>query len=98
MRGLILRKQLTAMLATGGVGKSSFGLAIALHLAAGLHFGRYKCVGGPKQVAIFSVEEDPDELDRRIHAIRKAFDIPAEAANNLLIISAKDSLIVTIDK
>jgi hypothetical protein len=98
MRGLLLRKQITAFLAPGGVGKSNLGLAVAQHLAAGLDFGAFKCVGGPKQVALFSVEEDPDELDRRLHAIRQAYDLPRDMASNLMIMSAEDSTVITVTK
>ncbi|MEJ6847509.1 AAA family ATPase [Sinorhizobium fredii] len=73
MRGLLLRKQVTSLIAAGGAGKSIFGLVIAWHLAAGLAYGPFKIVGPPKRVGILTVEEDRDELDRRMHAIAKHY-------------------------
>lgn len=93
MRGLILRKQITAMIAAGGVGKSMFGLVVACHLAAGQSFGPYK-VDRPYRVAILTVEEDADELDRRLHAIRKHFGFSEEIAKNLFIVEMDDPPII----
>lgn len=97
-RGLLLRKQLTCMIAAGGTGKSIFGLIVAFHLAAGRDFGPYKCVNGPKRVAIISVEEDSDELDRRLHAIAKVFKFDDDAAANLFIVHMESPIIATSDR
>lgn len=97
-RGLLLRKQLTCMIAAGGTGKSIFGLIVAFHLAAGRDFHPYKCVNGPKRVAIISVEEDQDELDRRLHAIAKVFQFDDDAAANLFIVHMESPIIATSDR
>jgi len=68
-------------------------LIMALHRCAGRNFGIFKCVGGPKRVAVISVEEDQDELDRRLHAIRKVFDYNDDAAANLFIVHMETPII-----
>ncbi len=73
MRGLLLRKQVTSLIAAGGIGKSIFGLIVGMHLAAGRDFGPFKCVNGPYRVAVLSVEEDADELERQL--FREAIDV-----------------------
>lgn len=98
MRGLLLRKQVACMLAQGGLGKSIFGLTIALHLAAGRDFGPFKCIGGRHRVAVLSVEEDADEIDRRLHAIARVYEFTNEDASNLFIIHAEDPIMASADR
>lgn len=86
MRGLLLRRQVTAIVAAGGVGKSVFGLIIAMHLAAGLAFGPFKCENGPYKIAILSAEEDDDELDRRLAAIARLYNISNEDLGGRLFV------------
>jgi hypothetical protein len=90
MRGLLLKKQVTAVIAAGGTGKSIFGLVVGLHLCAGRDLGPFKCVGGPKRVAVLSVEEDDEELDRRLAAIRRQYGFTQEDADRLFIINIRD--------
>ncbi|WP_052712421.1 AAA family ATPase [Sinorhizobium meliloti] len=71
-KGLLLSKCVTELIAATAVGKSSFGLAFAMHLAAGRNFGRF-FINERYRVAIFSVEEDDDEVDRRCVAIAKRY-------------------------
>ncbi len=70
--GLLLRGCVTAVVAAGAAGKSSFMLALSLHLAAGKSFGRFK-IKKRYRVAILSVEEDEDELKRRINAAARLY-------------------------
>lgn len=89
VRGLILRGHVTALIAAGGAGKSIFGLAMGLHMVAGQNFGAFK----PREkyrVAVLTVEEDEEELDRRLHALQKEFGFTNEDAARLLIINIDD--------
>lgn len=98
MRGLILRKHVTALIAQGGAGKSIFGLAAALHLCAGRSFGPYFC-NERFRVAVLTVEEDQDELDRRLHAIQKYFSFTNEDAQNLHLIAIDGApILAQVDK
>ncbi|MDW9823478.1 AAA family ATPase [Sinorhizobium meliloti] len=99
MRGLILRKQITSIIAAGGAGKSIFGLCVALHLAAGISFGPFKTVHGPKRVAILTVEEDDDEIDRRLAAIAKHFGFGKDESDRVFIVEIDDPpLLAQVDK
>lgn len=98
VRGLLLRGQVTALIAAGGAGKSIFGLTIGLHMAAGRGFGAFK----PREkfrVAVLTVEEDSEELDRRLHAIQKEFDFTDDDASRLFVINMDDPpLLAQADK
>jgi hypothetical protein len=94
MRGLLLRKQVTSLIAAGGIGKSIFGLIVGMHLAAGRDFGPFKCVNGPYRVAVLSVEEDADELERRFEALRVHFGFTNDEARNLFIINCNEEPII----
>ncbi|RVJ00932.1 AAA family ATPase [Sinorhizobium medicae] len=71
-RGLLLQKCITELIAATSVGKSNFGLALAMHLAAGRNFGRF-FINDRIRVAILSVEEDADETDRRCTAMAERY-------------------------
>lgn len=95
VRGLILRGHVTAIIAAGGAGKSMFGLAMALHMCAGRAFGAFR----PRdkyRVAVLTVEEDEEELDRRLHALQKEFGFDNDDASRLLIINIDDPPLLAI--
>jgi hypothetical protein len=72
IRNLLLRLHLTTVLAAGGVGKSMLGLTVALFAAAGRDFGPFK-IEKPVKVAFLSVEEDDEEIDRRMAAAKRYY-------------------------
>ncbi|WP_431322546.1 AAA family ATPase [Rhizobium sp. YTU87027] len=86
MRGLLLRRQVGALIAAGGVGKSVLGLVLGLHICAGRDFGPWKCLRECR-VAVLSIEEDEDELDRRLHAIRNHYGFGQDDAAQLFIVT-----------
>lgn len=95
MRGLLLRGQVTAVIATGGAGKSIFGLGVALHLAAGRSYGKFR----PRdkyRVAVLTVEEDEEELDKRLHALQDQFGFDNDDASRLLIINIDDPPLLAV--
>lgn len=73
VKGLLLRNNLTAIVAPGGVGKSSLALGLALSLAA----GRVECLGfeakepDPINVVWISTEEDLSMLRKRVLGFAK---------------------------
>ncbi|WP_051000051.1 AAA family ATPase [Sinorhizobium fredii] len=88
MRGLLLRKQITAIIAAGGLGKSILGLVIAWHLAAGKNYGPFRCNHGDRyRVAILTCEEDPMEFDRRMAAVKKHFGFTDDDEEYLHIVN-----------
>ena len=69
LRGVMVRGEVTGLLAAGGVGKSLLGLYVAVHLALGLDFlGNQNCVGRAKSV-IYNAEDSLPEMSMRLHAI-----------------------------
>jgi hypothetical protein len=60
---------------------------------AGRSLGPYKC-DREYRVAILTVEEDADELDRRLHAIRKYYDFSPDIAKNIFIVEMDDPPII----
>lgn len=69
LRGIMIRGEVTALLATGGVGKSLLGLVTAVHLALGRPFlGHENCVG-PARSVIYNAEDSLHEMSMRLHAI-----------------------------
>lgn len=95
MRGLLLRGQVTAVIAAGGAGKSIFGLGIGLHLCAGRSYGRFR----PREryrVAVLTVEEDSEELDKRLHALQLQFNFDNDDASRFLIINIDDPPLLAI--
>ncbi len=75
VRDFLLRGHLTALYAAGGVGKSVFALIIGMHVAAGRkEFGKV-AIQRRAKVAVLSVEEDDDELDRRLAGIALTYGI-----------------------
>jgi hypothetical protein len=98
VRGLILRGHITALLAAGGVGKSVLSLTLALHMCSGKHFGPWRA-SERLRVAVLTVEEDEDELDRRLHALQIQYGFDNDDASRLLIINMDDPpLLAMADK
>jgi hypothetical protein len=95
MRGLLLRGQVTTLLASGGVGKSNLGLTIGMHLCAGRNFGPWK-TDKAYRVACLSVEEDAAELDRRLHAIKRQFNFTQDDAARFFTITTADAPILAV--
>lgn len=69
-RGFLPKNIVAEICATGGTGKSIFALQFA-HMMAGGEKGFYpfSVAGEPKKVLYLSLEDDQDELDRRLWAI-----------------------------
>ncbi len=91
MDGWLLRNTLTGVLAPGGVGKSSFSIALAVALASGRDLFGKRIIGGPKRVWYWNLEDDGDELDRQFHAAMLCHDVdPTEVAGRLFCNSGPD--------
>ena len=64
----LLRNTVTAIVAPGGVGKSSLIASASLSLASGKAFLGQHVWGGAKRVWLWNLEDDQDELDRQFAA------------------------------
>ncbi|RTL04950.1 hypothetical protein EKK58_09085 [Candidatus Dependentiae bacterium] len=65
---MLLRKAVTLLLATGSVGKSSFSLALAAHLAIGKPYAGHTVNGATKSI-VYNGEDDVEEQSRRLMAL-----------------------------
>lgn len=64
----LLRGEVTAIVAPGGVGKSTFTTGMALSLASGQPFLDKALPEGARSVWLWNLEDDREELDRQISA------------------------------
>ncbi|MEZ5688743.1 MAG: AAA family ATPase [Caenibius sp.] len=64
----LLRGEITAIVAPGGVGKSTFTTALALSLASGVEFLDKPLHDGACTAWLWNLEDDKDELDRQVTA------------------------------
>lgn len=85
----LLRNCVTAVVAPGGVGKSSLMSGLALALASGRSevLGR-DVIGGPKTVWLWNLEDDGDELARSLHAASHHHAIPPHSIQNRLFVNS----------
>ncbi|WP_370168888.1 AAA family ATPase [Sinorhizobium fredii] len=76
-RGLLMRRCITELIGASSIGKSSLMAGIGMHLAAGRDFGRF-AVPVRCKFAFLTIEEDEDELDRRIGALAERLNFSHE--------------------
>jgi hypothetical protein len=90
LRGILVRGEVTALLAPGGAGKSLLSLVIAVHLARGENFlGHDNCVGRAKSI-IYNAEDSIAEMSMRLHAICTVMGVAfADVAPYIMLISGK---------
>lgn len=87
----LLRGTVTAFVAPGGIGKSTFVASTALSLVTDRPLMGKTVWGGSKRVWIWNLEDDLDELSRAIQAAAKHFAIPQDDLNsNLFVDSTMD--------
>lgn len=65
---LLMSANVTGIVATGGVGKSTLNLIIAAHIALGRDLGPYKTLVRGR-VVVYNGEDDKEEQSRRLQAI-----------------------------
>lgn len=76
MKGLLLKRAVASIVATGGAGKSMQLLAIAAHLALGLDYMGFVNSAGPMRSIIVNAEDDLEEQSRRLAAVCQEFGLP----------------------
>lgn len=64
----LLRGEVTAIIAPGGTGKSTIGMAMALSLASGQPLLGKALPRGPQSAWIYNLEDSLDELERQVSA------------------------------
>lgn len=89
---MLLRGEVTALVAPGGAGKSQFALTLAIHLALGSPkiFGFHNKLEGPARSLIYNAEDSLDEMARRIYATCAWLNVdPVRVAPYLALVSGK---------
>lgn len=87
----LIRGRVSLDVAAGGVGKTSLKIGEAIAMAAGRDLYNKALPEGPLRVWLYNLEDDMDELNRRIAATCEYFRIsPAMIADRLFINSGLD--------
>lgn len=84
----LLRKTVTAVIAPGGVGKSSLMAGTAVSLATGQPLLGVTVWDRPQRVWLWNLEDDGDELARQIEAACMRFDISSDDFSDRLFVDS----------
>ncbi|HWL56957.1 MAG TPA: AAA family ATPase [Paracoccus sp. (in: a-proteobacteria)] len=87
-RNFALRGYLSLLIGPPGVSKTTFLIGMALHAAAGKSYGDLELVADeePRNVLLVLAEEDKDEINLRVAAVRKTFGIKFEDTRGKLFV------------
>ncbi|MEC9065712.1 MAG: AAA family ATPase [Pseudomonadota bacterium] len=92
----LLRGEITAIVAPGGVGKSTFTAALALSVASGREFLDKTLPEGALSVWLWNLEDDRDELTRQVTACGLRHDVgPSDCGDRLYVDSGLDQSLCT---
>lgn len=92
----LLRGEITAVVAPGGLGKSTFTSAIALSLASGREFLDKEMPEGACTAWLWNLEDDRDELDRQLTACSLLHSVgPDECGSRLYVDSGLNQRLCT---
>ena len=84
----MLRGTATALVAPGGIGKSTFLASASLSLATGQAILGKRVWEGPKTVWLWNLEDDADELARSIQAAAILHDVAPDAVGDRLFVDS----------
>lgn len=82
---IIPRGQATLLSAHGGVGKSTLGLILCAHVAAGRPWASFQCE--PGRAMFVSLEDSGDLVKYRLHQVVKAYGLEAARVSARMIIA-----------
>jgi len=84
----LLRNTVTAVVAPGGIGKSSLMASLALSLATGKPLLGKTVWEGPQRAWYWNLEDDGDELDRQIQAAAKLHSVTPDQCGERLFVDS----------
>lgn len=94
IRGLMIRRHISILVAPGGSGKSLLSAQWAVALAIGMSWGGWTPVEAQK-VLLINAEDDGDEMRRRIHAACKIMNVnPHSLMGRLFLADDPRSIVV----
>lgn len=86
---MLMRENVTLLMAAGSAGKSSISLALAAHLSLGLDFAGYQARGKCKTI-VYNGEDDIEEQSRRLMATCMVYGFDyEEAKRNIMLLSPR---------
>jgi hypothetical protein len=91
----LLRRHVSATIASGAVGKSSLKIVEALALATGRPLLGIE-VPKRARVWLFNLEDEQDEMDRRLMAAMIHYRIKGEDVEGYLFVESETSLVITV--
>jgi hypothetical protein len=92
--GLLLRKQVTLLVAPPGIGKSLLSLQISMLCGAGLpEWGGWK-PRGKYRILIINSEEDDDEQRRRLYAAAEKMGIDQSLLDGIALAAQPDTIVI----
>jgi hypothetical protein len=90
---MLIKGEVTALIAPGGVGKSQIGIMMAIALARGVDFLTFRnpMAGTPQRTIIYNAEDSLQEMSMRLYAQCIVDEIdPASVAPYIMLISGKE--------
>lgn len=87
---VLMEGAVTALLAGGSIGKSSWGLALAAHAALGLDFAGHKMARAMK-VIVYNGEDDVQEQSRRLAAVCDLYGLDFEAVRQRVLLLSEEN-------
>jgi Bifunctional DNA primase/polymerase, N-terminal/AAA domain len=98
LKHMLMRREVSMLIAPGGAGKSLMQLAIAVHLAAGIDcFGYKNYVGAPAKSIVYDAEDNLEEMSMRLYAVCDVLGIEPDAVKpHIALISGKSHWKLTL--
>lgn len=86
----LIRGEITVMAAPGGLGKSSYAIALSVAAASGKSFLQKKIYGGKLRVIYINAEDSRDEVLRRVWAVGLLHSVTASDLSGLQLLGTDD--------
>jgi hypothetical protein len=86
------RRQVSATIAPGAAGKTTFKIGRAICMAAGVEKLGHRVWNGPHRCWLWNLEDDLDEVEKTVHAFLKLWNLSAEDLGGRLFINGADSI------
>ncbi|MBZ9649398.1 helicase RepA family protein [Sphingobium sp. 3R8] len=85
------RKQVSAVIAPGAAGKTTYKVGRALCIATGRNLLNTTVWNGPHRVWLWNLEDEMEEVEKTVHAFMKAWDITPDDLGDRLFLDGVDS-------
>jgi len=86
------RKQLSAVIAPGAAGKTTYKVGRAICMATGKNLLDTPIWNGPHRVWLWNLEDELEEVEKTVHAFLKAWDLSPDDLGDRLYIDGIDSV------